>query len=122
MFGGLAFMARGHMCCGLVENKLMVRVNPDDYDRLLNEPGAQPMDFTGKPMRGFLYVSPAGISTSSDLRTWVSRALDFAESKPPKTSRKGREKTGTRPGRMPQPKRRARRKVKAAKRRVTARR
>ena len=103
MFGGLAFMARGHMCCGLVKDKLMVRVNPDTYDQLLDEPGAEPMDFTGKPMRGFLYVTGAGISTSSGLRTWVSRALDFVDSRPPKPSRKLRA-TGTgRPDKALQP-------------------
>ena len=91
MFGGLAFMVRGHMCCGLVKNKLMIRVNPDAYDELLGEPGAQPMDFTGKPMRGFLYVTSAGISTRLALDRWIARALDFAESRPAKT-RKARPK------------------------------
>lgn len=84
MFGGLAFMTRGHMCCGIVKDKLMVRVDPAACDRLLGEPGAAPMDFTGRPMRGFLYVTAPGIATPSGLRTWVSRALEFADSRPPK--------------------------------------
>jgi TfoX/Sxy family transcriptional regulator of competence genes len=83
MFGGLAFMARGHMCCGLVKDKLMVRVDPDAYERLLGAVGVQPMDFTGKPMRGFLYVTGEGIATTPGLRAWVKRSLDFVESRPP---------------------------------------
>jgi TfoX/Sxy family transcriptional regulator of competence genes len=86
MFGGLAFMARGHMCCGLVKDKLMVRVDPDAYERLLGAVGAQPMDFTGKPMRGFLDVTGEGIATTPGLRAWVKRSLDFVESRPPKTA------------------------------------
>lgn len=88
MFGGLAFMSRGHMCCGLVRARLMVRVDPKAYDRLLEEPYARPMDFTGRPMRGFLYVEPAGVATAKALRTWVGRALAFVESLPPKVKRK----------------------------------
>ena len=93
MFGGLAFMAHGHMCCGLVQTRLMVRVGPDAYERLLEEPHAGPMDFTGRPMRGFLYVEPAGVATAPALRTWVGRALEFADSLPPKTNRKGNKRT-----------------------------
>jgi TfoX/Sxy family transcriptional regulator of competence genes len=88
MFGGLAFMAKGHMCCGLVKDRLMVRVDPDAYDRLLGEPGAAPMDFTGRPMRGFLYISGAGLSSAPRLRRWINRSLEFAASSPPKRKRK----------------------------------
>ena len=90
MFGGLAFMARGHMCCGLVQARLMVRVDPQAYDRLLEEPHVRPMDFTGKPMRGFLYVEPGGIASAPALRRWIGRALAFAEGLPPKAKRKTR--------------------------------
>jgi hypothetical protein len=64
VFGGLAFMARGHMCCGLVQAKLMARVDPKAYERLLQEPHVQPMDFTGRPMRGFLCVEPTGVASA----------------------------------------------------------
>ena len=87
MFGGLAFMARGHMCCGLVQAKLMVRVDPQAYDRLRQESNVRPMDFTGRPMRGFLYVEPNGIASAPALRKWIGRALAFAESLPQKTQR-----------------------------------
>ncbi len=84
MFGGLAFLLNGNMCCGLVRNDLMVRVGPDDYEQSLQRAHARAMDFTGKPMKGFVYVSPAGVASETNLRGWVSRGLDFARSLPAK--------------------------------------
>lgn len=84
MFGGLAFMVRGHMSCGILDERLMVRVAPAAYDAALAEPHVKPMDFTGKPMRGFVYVEPAGIATEEDLAQWVGRGVAFAHSLPPK--------------------------------------
>ena len=115
MFGGLAFMVRGHMCCGLVKDKLMVRVNPDAYDQLLGEPGAQPMDFTGRPMRGFLYVTGVGLSTPLALDAWIARALDFAESRPVNVRTKTRAKSKRRPNQALQPTSRGQRKAKPRK-------
>jgi hypothetical protein len=68
----------------------MVRVDPDAYDVLLKESGARPMDFTGRPMRGFLYVGGPGVATARALGKWVSRAVAFAGSLPPKPSRTAR--------------------------------
>jgi TfoX/Sxy family transcriptional regulator of competence genes len=85
MFGGLAFMVRGHMSVGLLNSTLMVRVDVADQDELLDEPHARPMDFTGRPMRGFLYVDPPGIASGPALKKWVSRGVAFADSKPAKT-------------------------------------
>ena len=62
MFGGIAFMVRGHMSCGIVGSSLMVRIDPAREEKMLRERGAKPMDFTGRPMRGFLYVEPAGLA------------------------------------------------------------
>ena len=91
MFGGLAFMVRGHMCCGLVGSDLMIRVDPDSCEGLLREPHARPMDFTGRPMRGFLYIGGAGLSSAAALRRWVGRAVSHAAARPPKAnSRTGR--------------------------------
>ena len=56
MFGGLAFMVSGNMCCGVVGKELMARVGPEQYEQALKEPYAREMDFTGKPMKGFVYV------------------------------------------------------------------
>ena len=88
MFGGIAFMIRGHMSCGIVGPTLMVRVDHDDEGRLLRLPHARPMDFTGRPMRGFLYVDPPGVSTAAGLRAWIRRATAWAESQPAKSAGK----------------------------------
>jgi len=84
MFGGIAFMLRGNMSCGIVSDKLMVRVGPERYDEALAQPHAQPMDFTGRPMRGMLYVTPEGIRTDEALARWVRRGVEFAATLPPK--------------------------------------
>lgn len=84
MFGGLAFMVNGHMCCGISGKDLMVRVGPDIYERALKRPHARKMDFTGKPLRGFIYVAPEGCRTAAQLKGWVKLGLDFVLSLPPK--------------------------------------
>ena len=84
MFGGLCFMVRGHMAVGLTAAELMVRVGPDAWEDALAEEHAREMDFTGKSLKGFVYVDPAGWSSKKDLKKWVARGLAFAESLPPK--------------------------------------
>lgn len=86
MFGGLCFLLHGHMCCGIVGDTLMVRVGPDAYDAALDEPHAREMDFTGKPLRGMVYVAPDGLITDSALASWVRRGTAFAGNLPPKPS------------------------------------
>jgi len=78
MFGGLTFMVGGRMAIGVVRDDLMVRVGPDGHDAALNEPGVRPMDFTGRPMRGMVYVASAVVATDEDLRRWVDRAVGVA--------------------------------------------
>ena len=84
MFGGLAFLVRGNMCVGIVKENLMVRVGKDAYPRLLEAPHARRMDFTGRPMKGFVYVDPAGVESDADLRRWVGHGLALAGSLPGK--------------------------------------
>ncbi len=84
MFGGLAFMVHGHMCCGVEGGNLMVRVGPDQYEDSLSQPHARPMDFTGRPMKGFVYVEPQGLDSDPRLREWVDRGLKFVSTLPPK--------------------------------------
>ncbi|NGZ02643.1 MAG: RNA methyltransferase [Nitrospira sp. WS238] len=84
MFGGLCFMLNGHMCCGIDKSRLMVRVVLERYEVLLKRPHASVRDITGKPLRGFLFVSPAGCRTTSSLATWLDKAVKYAKSKPPK--------------------------------------
>ena len=62
----------------------MVRVGPDGYRGALSRPHAEPMDFTGRPMKGFVYVEPAGFASAGDLKEWISRGLEFARSLPSK--------------------------------------
>jgi TfoX/Sxy family transcriptional regulator of competence genes len=84
MFGGLAFMVNGHMCCGVVGKDFVVRTGPEQYDEAISQPHARPMDFTRRPMRGFVYVAPEGYRSSRDLRAWIQRCLNFVLSQPPK--------------------------------------
>jgi len=84
MFGGLAFMYRDHMLVGIIGESLMARVGPDAYAAALRRPFAQEMDFTGKPMKGYVYVAPAGYESDEDLKIWVDRCLDFNASLPAK--------------------------------------
>jgi TfoX/Sxy family transcriptional regulator of competence genes len=84
MFGGLAFLLSGNMCCGVVQHELMVRVGPDAYDAALRETHAREMDFTGRPMRGLVYVAEKGFESDDDLRDWMGRGVAFAGSLPAK--------------------------------------
>jgi TfoX/Sxy family transcriptional regulator of competence genes len=77
MFGGLAFMAGGKMFCGILGEDLMARVGPDGYEDALERPHVRPMDFTGRPLRGYVYVAPAGCADARSLRRWVAGCLEF---------------------------------------------
>ena len=82
MFGGLCFMMNGHMVCGAEKDNLVVRVGPDQYDRALKQKHARPMDFTDRPLKGFVYVAPQGYKTLSSLKKWLDLATDFVDSLP----------------------------------------
>ena len=84
MFGGIVFMIRDHMSVGVVGEELMVRVGPDAYDDALARPHAREMDFTGRPMRGMLNVSPEGVEADEDLEAWIERGVAFSSSLPAK--------------------------------------
>ncbi|MFN7941074.1 MAG: TfoX/Sxy family protein [Thermoanaerobaculia bacterium] len=84
MFGGLAFMVRGHMACGVVGDQLMVRVGPENHERALRLAHAHEMKFTGRPMRGFVVVDPKGVATLKSVAPWVRRGVEFVTSLPPK--------------------------------------
>ena len=84
MFGGLAFMLYGNMCCGIEKDNLVVRTGSMGYDDALARPYARVFDFTGRPMRGFVYVETAGLEGETELRDWVNMAVKFARSLPPK--------------------------------------
>jgi TfoX/Sxy family transcriptional regulator of competence genes len=80
MFGGLCFMVGGAMCCGLTKTDFMVRVGPDRYDDALAQPHARPMDFTGRPLAGMVYVAREGLRSAAALARWVGRGVAFVSS------------------------------------------
>ncbi len=84
MFGGLAFMVRGHMTVGINGEELMVRLGPERYEEALSQPHCREMDFTGRALKGFVYVSPAGSESDTELSHWVSMGLDYVCTLPPK--------------------------------------
>lgn len=77
MMGGVAFMVDKKMCMGVVKDDMMARIDPDVYEEALDKPGCRPMDFTGRPMKGWVFISPEGIDTVKKLEYWVSLALHF---------------------------------------------
>jgi TfoX/Sxy family transcriptional regulator of competence genes len=84
MFGGIAFMVKGYMCCGVANDDLMLRVGSEQAQELLKDAHVRPMDFTGRPMKDYVFVAPSGLRTESALRRCVRSALDFVDSLPPK--------------------------------------
>jgi hypothetical protein len=84
MFGGLCFMVGGNMSFGIVESELMVRVGPDAYPAALALPHAREMDFTGRAMRGMVFVADDGIAEDDALMAWLDRGLAYAQSLPVK--------------------------------------
>lgn len=77
MFGGICFMVDEKMCLGVNNERLMIRLHPDIYEQVLQEPGCRAMDFTGRPMKGFVYVENEGIESDELLGRWIQRGLDF---------------------------------------------
>jgi len=84
MFGGLCFTSKGHMCFGVVGEELMVRVGPDAWSDSLERPFTREMDFTGRSMKGMVYVAAEGIDDDAALSAWLDRGLEFTATLPPK--------------------------------------
>lgn len=82
MFGGLCLLCRGHMFAGIVGDELMVRVGPDNYPSALQQEHVRQMDFTGKPMKGYVFVAPAGIASTEQLEKWTELGLRFIDTLP----------------------------------------
>lgn len=77
MFGGVCFMVNGKMCVGVVKDEMMCRINPDKDGIALEKYGCRPMDFTGRPMKGYVFISGEGMKTKKDFDYWIDLALDF---------------------------------------------
>ncbi len=82
MFGGICFMLRGHMCCGVLDDQLILRVEPHYYDAAMNRPHTRVMDITGRPMKGFVVVLPKGYATGKALGAWLAIGSRCAHSQP----------------------------------------
>lgn len=80
MFGGIAFLSNGKMFCGVIKNDLVIRTGSQYYEEALAKPHTRPMDFTGKPMKGFVYVSTDGCKTEKILSEWVDSGIDYVTS------------------------------------------
>ncbi len=86
MFGGLCFMVNGKMCVGVEQERLMVRLDPANYEEAMEKEGCKPMDFTGKVMKGYVFVDITALNTKKKLEYWVCLALEY--NKIAKASRK----------------------------------
>lgn len=82
MFGGLAFLLDGKMFCGVASDDLMVRVGPERHEEALRRPHVRPMDFTGRPMKGYVFVGPDGCRTERQVLAWVEKSASFVATLP----------------------------------------
>ena len=90
MFGGLCFLLDGKMCCGIVKDQLMVRVGAEHHAKALKQPSARPMDFTGRPMKGFVFVGQDGLDSERQLEWWVGLGVSAARAALPAVARKAK--------------------------------
>lgn len=84
MFGGVAFLLNGNMCCGVVKTDLMLRLGDSGVRKALEKPHTRRMDFTGKPLKSMLFVDSTGTDSDEALQAWVEAAAAFARTLPPK--------------------------------------
>ena len=77
MFGGLCFMVEDKMCLGIVKEELMARIGPNGYQEALEKEHCKEMNFTGRAMKGYVYIEPDGLDMDEDLEYWLQRCLDF---------------------------------------------
>lgn len=88
MFGGLCFMVNDKMCVGVESQRLMVRLDPERYEEALEKEGAKPMDFTGRVMKGYVFVDLDALNTKKKLEYWIKLALEFNQKAKPSAKRK----------------------------------
>jgi len=91
MMGGLTFMVNDKMCVGVSKDDLMARIDPEKYSEALEKKGCREMDFTGRPMKGFVFVEPDGTDFNKDLEYWIKLALEYNPTA--KASKKKRERS-----------------------------
>lgn len=98
MFGGLAFLLDGKMCLGVIEGQLVARIGPEKYESVLKKPHVGPMDFTGRPLKGYVYVSPNGIKRDTQLRPWLRQSISFVSTLEQKAGKRKRTISEIAPG------------------------
>ena len=77
MMGGICYLVNEKMCAGIIKNKMMARIDPEMHDHALSQKGCTEMDFTGRPMKGFVFVEPVAIDTDADLESWIKLCLEY---------------------------------------------
>lgn len=90
MFGGMCYMVNGKMCVGIIDDEMMCRIGPEIYEAALERKGCREMDFTGRPMKGYVYVSEEGMKTQKDFDYWIGLSLEF--NKKAKSSKKKKQR------------------------------
>jgi TfoX/Sxy family transcriptional regulator of competence genes len=77
MFGGVCYMVNGKMCVGVVGDEMMCRIDPEKEAEALSKKGCRPMDFTGRRMKGYVYVDDSGMKTKTDFAFWIELCVSF---------------------------------------------
>lgn len=90
MFGGICYMVDGKMCIGVATDEMMCRIGPDAYEQALERHGCREMDFTGKPMKGYVFVSEEGCKTKRDLDYWIGLCLAYNKQAKPTKKKKAK--------------------------------
>jgi TfoX/Sxy family transcriptional regulator of competence genes len=90
MFGGLCFMVNEKMCVGVERERLMLRIDPEKYEEQLEKEGCRPMDFTGKPMKGYVFVDKDVLTTKKQLQYWINLALEYNKIAKPSKKKKSK--------------------------------
>ena len=89
MFGGVCYMLNGKMCIGIVKDEIMCRIDPEIYETALEKTGCREMVFTGKPMKGYVFVSEEGFKTKKDFEYWINLSLEFNKKAKASKKKKG---------------------------------
>ncbi len=84
MFGGIGFLLNGNMCCGVLGNEMIVRLGPEEAAKALQKTDTRVFDFSGRPMKGWIFVHAKGVTTDTRLNSWVDKAVKYARSFPAK--------------------------------------
>ena len=90
MMGGLTFMVNDKMCVGVSNDDLMARIDPEKYNEALEKKGCREMDFTGRPMKGFVFIDPLGTDFNKDLEYWIELALEYNPTAKASKKKRGR--------------------------------